>query len=247
MFAATLWVRDLRGVPATQRLVLYALASRVSVGAECWPSMELIAADTGLHLRTVRNVLRELEDRGLITTARGGGRKQSSIYRLAMDDAAAETRAPEPPFAPQPQRETRALVPETRAPVPETRALVPETRADGPPKKTEEQGRERKKPGGGARGARLPADWQPSPADRVYAEDRGLDPDRISQRFRNHWLAKAGRDAAKCDWHRTWQNWCDRQVEMDAKRPPAMADRRPGGAADFADRAGLLAMGRPAQ
>lgn len=63
-----------------------------------------------------------------------------------------------------------------------------------------------------ARGSRLPADWTlpdewlqwalsefPSlPAIRLKREAEG---------FRDYWIAKAGRDAAKRDWEATWRNW----------------------------------------
>lgn len=36
-------------------------------------------------------------------------------------------------------------------------------------------------------------------ADQVRAE---------AAKFKNHFLAKSGKDAAKLDWKRTWENWC---------------------------------------
>jgi hypothetical protein len=61
-----------------------------------------------------------------------------------------------------------------------------------------------------ARGTRLSEDWQPSGSDKAYALGRGMTGARIeieAQRFRNYWISKAGKDAAKRDWGRTWQNW----------------------------------------
>jgi hypothetical protein len=58
------------------------------------------------------------------------------------------------------------------------------------------------------RGHRLPDDWRPSAADIAYAEEHGLDPDRVAETFRNHWHSKAGKDARKISWSATWRNWC---------------------------------------
>lgn len=53
-------------------------------------------------------------------------------------------------------------------------------------------------------------------ADQVRAE---------AKRFKNHWLAKAGKEAVKLDWYRTWQNWCDSDIRAWRRReaPPEHA------------------------
>jgi hypothetical protein len=61
-----------------------------------------------------------------------------------------------------------------------------------------------------ARASRLQFDWKPSEVDFEYAHSKGLPHARIAtegEKFRNYWTAKAGRDATKIDWSRTWQNW----------------------------------------
>lgn len=59
------------------------------------------------------------------------------------------------------------------------------------------------------RGNRLPDDWRPSDDDRVWTLQRLTPADAAVEleKFRNHWLAKTGRDATKLDWDRTWRNW----------------------------------------
>jgi hypothetical protein len=58
-------------------------------------------------------------------------------------------------------------------------------------------------------GTRLPADWSPTPA--LIAAARAERPDidlRVeTAKFRDHWHAKAGRDAVKLDWDATYRNW----------------------------------------
>lgn len=63
-----------------------------------------------------------------------------------------------------------------------------------------------------SRGARLDVGWTPGDAEMAFAKGRrpDLSADQIADevtKFRNHWTAKAGRDATKLDWSRTWQNW----------------------------------------
>lgn len=60
------------------------------------------------------------------------------------------------------------------------------------------------------RGTRLSPDWRPSDADRNYARSLGWSDGQIdaeAEDFRDYWIAKAGKDAAKADWPRTWARW----------------------------------------
>ena len=74
------------------------------------------------------------------------------------------------------------------------------------------------------RASRLSADWSPSPADRGYAVEHGVPPDRIdrvAEDFRGYWLAKAGASATKVDWSLTWQGWCRREADRLPRGSPA--------------------------
>jgi len=74
------------------------------------------------------------------------------------------------------------------------------------------------------RASRLPADWSPSPADRGYAVEHGIPPDRVDrvvEDFRGYWLAKAGASATKVDWSLTWQGWCRREADRMPRGSPA--------------------------
>jgi hypothetical protein len=61
----------------------------------------------------------------------------------------------------------------------------------------------------GPRGTRLSADWAPSERLLKWFAEKGFTFDMAIQheKFMNHWLAKSGKDSAKLDWDRTWQNW----------------------------------------
>ncbi len=62
-----------------------------------------------------------------------------------------------------------------------------------------------------ARAHRLPHDWTP-PDDWIeWASDtRRWEPVAAREEaeiFANYWQSKAGKDACKLDWRKTWQNW----------------------------------------
>ena len=49
----------------------------------------------------------------------------------------------------------------------------------------------------------LPAEWE----TWCRAARPDLDPRVTAETFRDFWVAKAGKDAAKLDWEATWRNW----------------------------------------
>lgn len=59
------------------------------------------------------------------------------------------------------------------------------------------------------RGTRLPEDFAVTDDMRAwFAENcRGVDGPRETEKFRNYWRAKSGKDATKIDWPATWRNW----------------------------------------
>jgi hypothetical protein len=88
-----------------------------------------------------------------------------------------------------------------------------------------------------ARGTRLPRDWKPSPelVSWVQSECPDVDGREQSDRFRDYWHAKAGRDAIKLDWDLTFKNWM-RKARDEAgtrrngftKPAPVLYAARPG-------------------
>lgn len=59
------------------------------------------------------------------------------------------------------------------------------------------------------RGERLQADWTcPEEWGHWARSDRpGVDVELEAAKFRDHWIAAAGRGATKLDWFATWRNW----------------------------------------
>lgn len=63
---------------------------------------------------------------------------------------------------------------------------------------------------------RLDPAWKPDEEDRAFALGLGAterEIDRTAATYRDYWLAKSGKDAAKADWPATWRNWCRREAD----------------------------------
>lgn len=86
-----------------------------------------------------------------------------------------------------------------------------ETETDTPPK----GGVPRK------RGTRIPEPFVVTLEMREWAAGRVplVNVDSSTERFVNHWRAKAGKDATKLDWLATWRNWLIRDQDDRANRP----------------------------
>lgn len=76
------------------------------------------------------------------------------------------------------------------------------------------------------RGTRLPGNFQVTPALAAWAEQNvpHISPGAETERFRDYWHAKPGRDACKLDWDATWRNWMRRAAEQQA--PPGRHTRQ---------------------
>jgi len=65
------------------------------------------------------------------------------------------------------------------------------------------------------RGHRIPGDWAPSEHLLAWARDNGLAEAVIAMEtdnFRDYWQAKAGADATKLDWDKTWRTWMRKRM-----------------------------------
>ena len=82
------WAWSRADLSTSARLLLVALAEHVRDGTTCFPGQARLAAMCGISERQVRNLLRELQVRGLITVehraGQGSGRR-SNLYRLAQE------------------------------------------------------------------------------------------------------------------------------------------------------------------
>lgn len=88
------------------------------------------------------------------------------------------------------------------------------------------------------RATRIPDNF-PTRALFDEAVGRGLSPgdtDLEAEKFRNFWLAKAGRDGTKLDWPATWRNWVIKAIDDRVNRRGGRGPPGPG--------SGLTGMGR---
>lgn len=72
-------------LPTTHKLVLLALADMADDAGRCWPSVQTVAKHCGVSARTVRRIVRDLEDSKLLTSAsrkREDGSRTSNLYLL---------------------------------------------------------------------------------------------------------------------------------------------------------------------
>jgi hypothetical protein len=68
------------------RLVLIAIASRIGIrSGVCWPSLERIAADANVAVKTVLAAIAELVESGELVIRRGAGKNGANIYRVTID------------------------------------------------------------------------------------------------------------------------------------------------------------------
>lgn len=84
------------------------------------------------------------------------------------------------------------------------------------------------------RASRLPDDWELPEDYRAWCHQEwpGIrDPFITSQsdRFRDYWTGKAGKDAAKVSWLATWRNWMRRAVEDAGKKRGIVQHQEPKG------------------
>jgi len=69
------------------------------------------------------------------------------------------------------------------------------------------------------KGTHLPEDWIPSDEDIEFCKQErpDLDPEKVSEEFRDYWIAKPGKEGRKTNWSATWRNWVRRQRQQDVK------------------------------
>lgn len=88
-----------------------------------------------------------------------------------------------------------------------------------------------------SRGTRIKADWAPTVEDMSWAAEKFPEVNAADETepFRNHFLAKAGRDAIKVDWSLTWRNWIRNSRNFGNRRPdrrgrpvPVLYEAEPG-------------------
>ncbi len=83
-------------LPPAQKLVLLTLADCCTETGEAWPKLSRLADATGYPLADVRQALREMEDRRLVTITKRPSARPTNLYRInlaLLDEMAAARRA----------------------------------------------------------------------------------------------------------------------------------------------------------
>lgn len=173
-----------------------------------------ISAQCGISDRDLRRDLRELSDFGYLTIQAIEG--FVSLYSIEFSPAqdgeitppggnipGGEEKTPE---GEKKHTQTNGVVPPDGPP-----PLPPETPLNPPPLNPPSHPK--------TRASRLPDDWLPSPANIAYAESKGFVGDMLSRQiedFRDYWHARAGPNALKLDWSKTWATWIRKAADWKA-------------------------------
>jgi hypothetical protein len=75
----------LRGIGASEKLVLLALANYADANMRCWPSQDRLAEDTELSARTVWSALKSLEEKRILSRqqrTRADGTRTTDVFTL---------------------------------------------------------------------------------------------------------------------------------------------------------------------
>lgn len=77
------------------------------------------------------------------------------------------------------------------------------------------------KPARSPSGSRIPDGFPADPEFEWCRQERPeLDPRRVGANFRDHWLAKPGKDGRKSDWPATWRTWVRRENGPPSRASP---------------------------
>jgi len=197
-FQAMAWAIKQEVGNTTAKFVLLMVANYADEQGRAWPSQERLAEGIEGSRHTVMRALEVLEEGGFMTRERrhrADGSRAADVLRLDLSRNLLRSKNSEP----MSQIATAEPITEPIS------KLSKKTRA---------------------RGERLSEDWNPDPASLVKARAY-LDEVAISEeleKFRNYWLSKAGRDAVKLDWGRTFDNWI---INAKSRRPTNGRDHQP--------------------
>lgn len=219
------------------------------IKAAVWPLDDRVSAD-------VERDLTQLTEYSLILRYKVGGRSYLAVRSWREHqriNRPTPSKLPAPPETPDPA--PRAAVPDQHdaaqpAEIPAQQPYAPalikpsssthtqltedspqERKGTGNREQGKEQGREASlaTPAPRQRGTRIPDDFTVTDEMKIWfsANCPGIDGRRETEKFRNYWRAKSGKDATKLDWEATWRNWMLKAA--DDRRPSASsgASRQP--------------------
>ena len=215
-------------VPASEKMVLLALADAANDDGICWPSItgkRPLTAKTSLSERTIQKAIKSLCSQGHLT-------RQERPYRGVIYTV--HPRSSCTPANAAPVQNLQAY-PAAAAPKPSVTInhMSPESGGQG------------KQPVVAATWHRLPAEWMPAALPPQLGSQRdawrpGWEAGQLEQ-FRG-WAANAADEngkGRKRDWDMAWHNWLRRNENEIGFRQRARADQRPVLARHGGGRTGL--------
>jgi hypothetical protein len=221
---ATIWAWSVPagghdGLSPSSKLLLMALANYADDEGLCWPSVARLVTMTGLGERTVRRLLPDLVETGLMAMEKQEGRNTRYVLHIG---AALKPMSPRQGChhgrgangAGVSSKFGLAGVPNATE---RGATMAPEPK--GTPKEEVPPGRDL--PVTARVPAPLPLGWLPSEADEAFAVAAGLDPMTTSETFRD-WYH--GNGECRADWSAVWRTWCRNQRRFD-DRDAARAGR----------------------
>jgi len=187
------------------RLVLLAIAdSADDSGANAWPSIDTLTKKCRVGVRTIQRSIASLVEMGELQVEYNAGRNGVNVYTVIT------TPSDRHPVNLTPRQDDTPSICH-----PGGVSLTPKPSKNHPPEREI----------GGARGTRLPDDWQPTPELVQWAlkECPDVNHRRETEQFRAYWLSKAGKDATHKRWDLTFQKWMRtaQQQREDQKRRAA--------------------------
>lgn len=212
------WAQEVGGV---DKLVLLVIAKRANWdNGDAYPSQAYIAKMCGISERSVRDVLKRLEEAGVIKRRPGGrtanGRLADIITILAPLCDPEDTVDPNRQNPSDRNRQNSQRNRQNSSPITANLAAQPSltSQEQEPPSEDAREASPKKEKMRQAR--RLTEDWTLSSEGRDYARKLGFADSRIdliAENFRDYWIAKAGEAARKTDWEATWRGWIRREAE----------------------------------
>lgn len=201
-----------RGLGANEKLVLMALADIADDQGICWPSMAHVGGKCDCSERTVRRVIRKLEERGLVATEISKGRS-SNRYIIIPDPDKLTVLNPDKTAGLDPDKVTGIDSQPGQTGSPTRTQLCPPNHQE-PPITTLTNvrvvsARDQDPVPKQKRKTRIPENAVPSEGNYLAASKRGLCRERADDeydRFKNHHLAKG---TTFLDWDRAWLTWLD--------------------------------------
>ena len=198
------WEHSAHG--GTELLLMLAIADFADDDGRAYPAVPTLAAKCRLQQRRANYILSKLKASGELEVSANTGPRGTNRYRIML------------PLHPGASLHCAAPL-QSMVSTPALHGIKPlHSSADEPSGTVINRQRGRASappapPTKSRRATRLATDWTLPDAYRAFCVEvrPDLNPDAVAESFRDHWIAKAGKDATKTDWLAAWRNWVRRE------------------------------------